>query len=219
MAEPVTGEGGELIDRLLEIVDDSAPEAPEGFWYNLGAALVVYIGGPPAGVYVDTGRDLPPDSIGARHRAERPNVDRAGWFRLIRTQMERLASAGLLEHILIRGLRDELTHWLNAMADTGPGDENRAWLREHILKASDDPAQIAEFRARRSESEPALEAMTDDEVAQVMRGEASSPMLDPIDEDHALSRWVDVERWSRRCDELLSDEVLHEWFDRFLKRL
>ena len=60
--DEIKGLPGELIDRLIELLNNDA--LGEGGWFNVGSWLQELIGGSVAGSYPDTGKTPAPGTVG-----------------------------------------------------------------------------------------------------------------------------------------------------------
>jgi hypothetical protein len=206
----LNGVQGELIDRLIDLLDNAA--LGERMWYEVGLYAEGLIGGAALkGVVPDTGKEPTPGTVGESVRQQSQLVSREQWFELIQERLIELVQSGIYEPFLVRSIRNEIRRLLADLADTGEKDRTQAQMREALERALADPAELAALRARRTERDPSVAALSDEEIAAQLRRMLESPLLLPTSADEALDRWAAVSEWDRQVAVLLSDEVFDNW--------
>lgn len=206
----INGDRGDLIDRLIELLDNDA--LGEGMWYEVGLFAQGLLGGAALRSAVpDTGKEPAPGTVGEAVRQRSRLVTREQWFELMQDRLVELVRSGIYEPFLVRSIRDEMRRLLADLADTGEGDRKRAQIREPMERALADPAELAAYRARIAEYDPSFAALSDEEIAADLRRRLESPLYAPISADDALDRWAAVSAWDKQVAVLLTDEVFDRW--------
>jgi hypothetical protein len=213
--DKIAGRQGELIDHLIDLVNSEA--LGERGWETVTPFIVYFVGGKVLyDVMPDTGRDPAPGTVGERQRQLRRLVSREEYFELLRGRLCQLVVYGIDESFLVRSIRDGLRQELESLADVGTGDRNRAETRGFMERMSEDPAQIAAFRAQLS---PEDQTLSDDEISARLREMARSKLFLPTSADDALDRWGLLSRWDEQMGALLPDAAFDEWRMRRLHSL
>jgi hypothetical protein len=209
--EEIKGAQGELIDRLIALLNGDA--LGEGMWYNVGRYAQMFLGGAALNrVDPDTGEEPAPGSLGELIRRARQVVSREQWFDVIRGRLDDLVQSGMYEAFLVRSIRDSIRRFLDySGADIAEGERNRAEMREKIQRMLEDPAELAAFRTLLADADPSAEVLSDDEVYARLRNMAESSLFRPTSADDATERWVVLDNWDRQVDALLPDRVFSEW--------
>jgi hypothetical protein len=212
--EKAKGEPGELIDRLITLLDNDA--LGERMWYNVGQYTQMYLGGTALSrIDVDTGEEPTPGSVGELIRRGRHVVSREQWFEVIRGRLEDLVRSGMYEVFLVRSVRDSIRRSLDyTEANIAEGERNRAETREHIQRMLEEPAEFAAFRTMLADADPSAGALSDDEVYGRLRDMSESRPLRPASVDNASKRWVMLDSWDRQVETVLPDRVFSEWTQR-----
>jgi hypothetical protein len=210
-AEEIKGEPGELIDRIITLLDNDA--LGEHMWYNVGRYAEMFLGGAALSrVDPDTGKEPAPGSVGELMRRGRQVVSREQWFELIRGRFGELVQSGMNEAFLVRSVRDSIRPLLDYSGpEISESERNRAETREHIQRMLEDPAELAAFRTLRADKDPSAEALSDDEVKAQLRRMVEGRLLRPMSADDVSDRWVALENWDRQTDSFLPDRVFSEW--------
>jgi len=207
--DAVKGHPGELIDRLIDLLNSDA--LGDGEWSNVSFYAVYFLGGRTLrSVLPDTGPPVP-GSVGEMRRQEQEVVNRARYFELIRERLGELVANGLEEAFLVWSVRDAIRQMLESMADVGTGDRNREEMRTLLERQAEDPAAIAAFRATLAEREPSAEKLSDEEVAARLRNMARLPLLQPTSPDEAAQKWAMLTHWDQQAAALLPDATFDEW--------
>lgn len=206
------GRQGELLDRLIELLNSDALD--EGQWFNVSFSVTYFVGGRALrDVVPDTGPPVP-GSLGEMERQKHAVVSRERYFELIRERLGALVRDGLEEAFLVRSVRDAVRQMLESMADVGAGDRKREEMRTLMERQAEDPAAIAAFRASLAEGDPSAELLSDEEVAARLRNMARLPVLRPTSPDEAVQRWAELTHWDQQAASLLPDAVFAEWRQR-----
>lgn len=221
MDNEIEGLPAELIDRLIELIDFG--EDHGGAWHEHGWWIEFNLGGSRLeGVFVDTGHDLPPDSVGVdQRRHAKTIVNRQGYVALLRNRLAELVLDGLDEAFLVRALRDELRRWkVQATEGIGEVDARRATLAKNLRDSADDPAEIAAFRSLIAQRDQAMaESKSDNELAEMMRKMADRDHLKPITPERVVDQWAELQRWDEVVAVSLPDEIFVRWRDLYAARV
>jgi hypothetical protein len=200
----IEGAQGELIDRLIEILNDDAE------WYSLGIYAATSLGGSALERAVpDSGAELAPDTVGWWVRQFGEFVSRDEYFELIQDRFVELVNHGDDEASLVRRVRDEVRAREAILADVGEVNRQNAETKAGLERAIEDPAELAAFRAQLETS--GQEVPSDAEIIVRLRKMAGSKILQPISADDALGRWAMLNGWDERVAASLTDEIIEEW--------
>jgi len=210
-AEEIKGEPGELIDRIITLLDNDA--LGEHMWYDVGRYAEMFLGGAALSrVDPDTGQEPAPGSAGELMRRGRQVVSREQWFELIRGRFGELVQSGMNEAFLVRSVRDSIRPLLDySGTKIGESERNRAETCEHFQRILEDPAELAAYRTLQADKDPSAEALSDDEVKAQLRRMVEGRLLRPMSADDVSDRWVALENWDRQTDSFLPDRVFSEW--------
>lgn len=201
------GTHGELVDRLVAAVD--SPE--DNDWIELGWFMAFMIGGKDLhAVAPDTGHVPAPGTVGARERATHRVASRQEYMQMAHRRLMDLIDSGLREDLLVRAVRDELTHVLQEYARTEDADTRREETRSHIEQTASNPEQIAAFRDSLARVDPEASSMSDDEIAGRLREMAMSDLMQPTTQAQMQAALDRLARWRTRS-EVVSDLVLADW--------
>lgn len=212
MVEPVNGHDGELIARLVGILNSE--KDPERV-VNAGAFIELAVGdnSPLPGVIIlRDGQHVVPGSVLERRlRAQRP-VSPEVWLGLVADRLTELVEFGVAEDFLVTALRDQVSGMYERLADLGEAKVSRTEAREGMLATADDPVALERYRDRVAERDPAVLELTLEQVADGLRDMAER-LADP-DADEATRHWSMYETWRTDCQEVLSDEQIDLWGQR-----
>ena len=211
--DEVTGNDGELIERLIAVIHASANVDP-GRVYNTGMFIVASIGGDDLERVVPTtpgDEELRPDSIGAQMRRDLTNVSMSEWTELIRRRVRELNATGVSESFLVEALRNVVTTMYEDGADVQRINEQSEAIRERLRALLKDQAALKAYQRQVAQAEPAFGELQIDQVADKIREFAESQLFSAVEVDQASERWTQLEAWRRDVDELLSDDVIGEW--------
>lgn len=219
MAGEIKGQAGELVDRLITLLN--CDDLGEHGWDSVGFYAVVFIGGRRTlgNVTPDTGHPPVPGSVGEWERQGTELVSRDRYFALIRERLVNLITNGMDEAFLVRSLRDAIRRQLEHLTDVGKGDLNRAELRSSIQRTAEDPIKIAKFRELLTEDDPSAVTLNDEEITMRLRKMAEGEFLLPISPDEVLDRWAMLTHWDQHSASLLPDSLFDEWGYRRLRTL
>ena len=184
----LAGRRGELVERLMAaLVGDGRDE----WLQNIGFVVAANIGGVEGAA-----RGFVPASS-------------------IRRRLLDVIGTGVDERFLVRALRDVVTEFLTAQAETHKADENRAVLRAQVEESLDDPIGLERIREDRPEH---TAGKSDEELRTELRRFADR--LRPVDADEATQKWQMFDRWTGFVAEYVNDEDLERWNERrFLNEL
>lgn len=196
--EAVTGETGELLDRLIWILDREPVEDPH-WWFNLSV-----IAGGQVGVF-------PPGSPAA-------GLTREQTFGSFRAGILRLVEQGISEALLVRGLAGALEEWLQERADTGRWDADAEVRRAYFERILEDPAELDAWRLRMGPGHP-NGWQSDEEVrADIQKMLDESTLVKKTTAEDAAERWSEAALWRRLRDQVLADAEIKEWTDLHLSK-
>lgn len=204
--EELRGRPGELLDRLVELLNSDA--LGERGWSNVSRLATFFLGGMLSSVVPDTGPPVP-GSVGEAMQGLYEVVSRETYFELIRERLGELVSSGLEEEFLARSVRDAIRQRLESLADTGKADSNREKSRRYLEKLVEDPAGLEEGRRIIAASDPSAETLSDDQIVQELHELAG--MFLPTSPDEAVDKWALLTNWNEQATSLLSDVILDEW--------
>jgi len=182
------GEQGELIDRLITLLDNDA--LGEHMWYSVSRYAQMFIGGAALNrVDPDTGEEPAPGSVGELMRRGRQVLSREQWFEVIRGRLGDLVQSGMSKAFLVRSVRDSIRRMLDySGAEIGESERDRAEMRERIQRMLEDSAELAVFRTLLADADPSAEALSDDEVSARLRRIAESGVLRQMSADDVTDR-------------------------------
>jgi len=202
--DEIEGAQGELIDRLIDILND------DGEWYEFSTYAVGFLGGEVLQRAVpDTGREPTPNTYGWWRRLFGDPVARDEYFELIQDRFVELVNSGLDEEFLVQSVRDGIRQILVNMADVGEVDRKNAEMKADIGRMLEDPAEFAAFRARLAAS--GNEVPGDEQITARLRRMAEAEVLRPLSADAVADRWATLETWDNKVALLLSDDVFEQW--------
>ncbi len=206
--DPLTGESGELIHRLLAVIGESGSSGSSGI-LTCQMLLAIAVGGEPANVFID--RPTVPGTVGAEMRESAARVvSDEEWLDLVSRRLSHLVNQGVDEGFLVRALRDMLTVEQERLSDFGEGFDKRKEMRDRLRHDAEDPSAIEEFRQKLITNNPGATAFNADQVADRMREMADRILREP-DADEATARWSEMAAWNARVARHLSDQVIEVW--------
>jgi hypothetical protein len=188
----LTGTRGELLDRLLDVLDAPGPQ--------LRAVVTTLIV-----IAIE-----PPDATGPLLEAMVASDDAAAMIDpaaaaesalRLRTALEREA-AGWDEPSVVRVLRDHVLAQVDRWASRSVDDADTRRRAEKFLAWADRPDQLA-----RAQQRGLFAGMQADELRRLAARQAASP----VSPETALQVWAEVHRWNATVTELVGDDVLAEW--------
>jgi hypothetical protein len=207
--DEIDGCSGELINRLIELLDNDA--LGEGVWYDVGSTAQRAVGGRALASTPDTGKEPVPGTGAYELRQHTRLVSRDRWFAQIRDRLFELVASGMFELFLVQSIRDEVRRALAQLADVGTGDRNRAKVRERLERVLADPAERAAFRADRAKIDPSYAELSDDEISALLHRMLGDESFLPTSADAAVGKWAALDNWDEQVALLLSDDVLDAW--------
>jgi hypothetical protein len=111
----IEGQPGELLDRLVELLNSDALGERE--WYSVSIWAEMFVGGRVFRQIVpDTGPPTP-GSVNEMQRRRHQVVSREAYFKLLRERLGELTASGVEEAFLVRGLRHAIRQELESLAD------------------------------------------------------------------------------------------------------
>jgi hypothetical protein len=207
---PLSGDDGELVDRLLWVMDHDS--GGEEWWFNLAVFVSQWLG---VALERDGGWVAP-----WRVEGEEPSEVHEQWVAAMRDQFEELLAAGVDEEFLVVAVRDALARKVHGYTDFARANENRSNTLEGFQKLIDDPIERQRYRETLEETNPEYAAMSDDELVAQLTGMLERlPVFRPIDADEAAHAWGDSERWADLVGQAISDEIVSTWTSRASRRL
>jgi hypothetical protein len=129
--EDLTGADGELIERLMGIVDRD-PDGVDHWWADVSGVVADAIGG-CSDIAPQTDRRSDTGEVAWEHRGNREVVPRVVWMNRLRLRLAGLVGEGMAEDFLVRALRDHVGARLRAVASTEtPSARSRydEWIAE-----------------------------------------------------------------------------------------
>jgi hypothetical protein len=205
----VKGLPGELLDRLIELLNSDA--LGDGHWSTVSFYASYFLGGRALlDAVPDTGPPVS-GSVGEARRQQHEVVNRMRYFELLKERIDNLVTDGLEEAFLVRSVRDAVRQELEHVADVGAGDRSREEMRTRIEEQAEDPAGIEAFRRGLTKYDPSAESLTDEEIAARLRNMAKNPILGPISADEATQNWALLTHWDQQAAGLLPDTAFSQW--------
>jgi len=194
--EDVAGRPGELVDRLLEAVDDPAPQLRAVTTTLLIKALDV----------TDDERSLIDAMVGSDLAAAMidPVAAAEAGLRLhqgLTTHLHDLAGVHG-ESAVVRTMRDYLITHIQRWASRAVDDVDNRRRAERFLAWADRPEQL------RAAQQRGLFAGMD---AEELRRLADRRISAPVTPETALDLWSQVDQWLAAIEERLGDAVLAAW--------
>lgn len=119
----LTGADGELVERLVALVEDDG--GSDDWWLDVGRVVADSVGGCDD-VVPESGRRGADGAVAWEHLGEREVVSRRTWMNRIRVRLAMLVDEGVAEDFLVRSLRDEITRSLAGPAHGAGGDHRES---------------------------------------------------------------------------------------------
>jgi hypothetical protein len=192
----LSGRAGELNERLVDLVDQPAPQLRAVATTLLIKALEIpseeaalmeaMVGSDDAAVLID------PASAGAARRLLR---------RRLASRLEELA-LDYGEAAVARAMRDHLIAQIGRWATRAVDDADNRRRAERFLAWAERPGQLEAAQRR------GLFAGMD---ASELRRLADTRVRGPVTPETALGVWVQVDEWTAAADAALGDAVLASW--------
>jgi hypothetical protein len=195
-APEITGEAGELVQRLCMALDAPALDFSEFMTasvyltHSLGFGSVPFSG----------------------EEGQRPEH-----LRQLNDRVMYLIDLGVDEAFLVSALRDVLTKQVDDFADVQKTADKRAKFTDHMREALDDPAEMAAYRQRMEDSWPEISQETDEEFRAHL--ESAISHLGPPDADSAAGSWAHRDHWKDACEKYLSDDIIDMWIGLHLSKV
>jgi hypothetical protein len=197
-ATKITGERGELVQRLCMALDTPALDFSEFM---------------TASVYLT-------HSLGFRSMPFSDEEEqRPGYLRQLSDRLMYLIDLGVDEAFLVGALRDVLTKQVDDFADVQKTAEKRAAITEPLRKALADPAELAAYRRLVEDSHPETRDLTDTEVRKQLESIVNLPHLGPPDAEASTAAWAHHDHWEQARNTYLSDDGIDKWLGLHLHRL
>jgi hypothetical protein len=201
---PLDGRAGQLVDRLVWVIDrDDLPLVPR-WWAEVGLIVAVSVGGsavevmPSLGAGTTVGIDLTSGSGVLR-------VGRTAYLNALRFRLFELLDDGVDERYLVRSLRDEVAGFLASDYVGGSRPiEDLAELVDRVLAA---PALQTRIRAENRHFVGCSETELIDRLTG-RRDPAGVPGPEAIE---ALAQWAAQDAWSIRTSQAVDDRQLDQW--------
>ncbi len=194
MVVRIDGGRGQLVERLLELVDDPAPQIRAVVTTLLikaldedGSSLIhLMVSSDPAAMLID-----PRAALQARTEL----------FEALRQALGELA-ARHGEVQVVRTWRDYLLGQMERWAKSAVDDADNRRRAERFLLWADNPAALAAAQRR-----GVLQGFSAEDLRELARTRTD----EPVSPETATDLWSKRESWRRRTEALLVDEVLDAW--------
>jgi len=183
---------GALIDRLLEVADDPAPQLRA----VVTTLLIKALDDPAEGEMIRL--MVSSDAAGAILDPSGATEAKAHLDRLLGVALERRAEQTGEAH-LVRVLRDYLLERMESWAERTVDDADNRRRAERLLVLADQPQLLAAAQRRGF-----MMGMSADDVRALARDRVGAP----VTPETVTELWTQLERWRERADELLGDDVI-----------
>ena len=183
---------GPLIDRLLEVADDPAPQLRA----VVTTLLIKALDDPAEGEMIRL--MVSSDAAGAILDPSGATEAKAHLDRLLGIALERRAEQTGEAH-LVRVLRDYLLERMESWAERTVDDSDNRRRAERLLVLADQPQLLAAAQRRGF-----MMGMSADDVRALARDRVGAP----VTPETVTELWTQLERWRERADELLGDDVI-----------
>jgi hypothetical protein len=185
---PVTGADGELIERLLALLEREPPGTH--LWAaKLAPVLGAQLGGCLAPLHLDVGIAYDEATLGAAVREGRKSVALSVYLAEMRNRLKELVASGMSESFVVVAARNYLSDFLGRMADLETFQQQRDEQQNALLRRMDAPD-------------------TDEETIADLRRILEVVQATGLDEPAA--RVADKGAWAD-ASTLVSDDVIDEW--------
>jgi hypothetical protein len=191
----IDGGAGQLVDRLLDVADDPAPQIRA----VVTTLLIKALDDPADG-----------DMLSAMVRSDRAEaiLDPEGAATAAQT-LRRLLHDAVARACAPRGepegvtvLRDYLRERMTAWAERAVDDADNRKRAEKLLVLADQPELLASAQRRGF-----FAGMSADDVRSLARDRLQGPVMP----ETATALWGQLETWRQRVDHLLGDDVILAW--------
>jgi hypothetical protein len=181
-----------LIDRLLGVADDPAPQIRA----VVTTLLIKALDDPAEGEMIKL--MVSSDAAGAILDPSGAAAARAELDRLLREALQRRAEASGEAH-LVRVLRDYLLERMDLWAERTVDDADNRRRAERLLVLADQPQMLAAAQRRGF-----MMGMSADEVRTLARDRVAGP----VTPETVTDLWTQLEHWRERTALLLADEII-----------
>lgn len=184
-----------LIDRLLDVADDPAPQIRA----VVSTLLVKALDDPAEGEMIRL--MVSSDAAGAILDPGAAADAKAQLDRLLRAALRRRAAETGEAH-LVRVLRDYLHERMDRWAERTVDDADNRRRAERLLVLADQPKLLAAAQRRGF-----MMGMSADDVRALARDRVAAP----VTPETVTELWSQLERWRERVDALLGDDAIARW--------
>ena len=181
-----------LIDRLLAVADDPAPQIRA----VVTTLLIKALDDPDEGEMIRL--MVSSDAAGAILDAGAAADARRQLDGLLRAALDRAAAANGEAH-LVRVLRDYLLERMERWAERTVDDADNRRRAERLLVLADQPELLAAAQRRGF-----MMGLTADDVRALARERVGAP----VTAETVTQLWAQLERWRERAHDLLGDEIV-----------
>ena len=197
MARPIDGAPAQLIDRLLELLEDRAPQIRAVVTTLLikaieedGSSLIsLMVKSDGAAMLIDKA------AASDAHR-QLTSALREALCKLAREHGEERA---------VRAWRDYLLSQMQRWATSAVNDADNRRRAERFLLWADNPQALAVAQRR-----GIFAGLTSQDLRELARSRAA----EPVSPETATELWAQLEAWRSRATALLGDDVLEDWQER-----
>lgn len=181
-----------LIDRLLAVADDPAPQLRA----VVTTLLIKALDDPAEGEMIRL--MVASDAAGAILDPTEATTSRAELERLLRAALERQAAVNGEAHV-VRVLRDYLFERMELWAARTVDDADNRRRAERLLVLADQPQLLAAAQRRGF-----MMGLSADDIRTLARERVGAP----VTPETVTTLWGQLERWRERAEELLGDEIV-----------
>lgn len=128
----ISGADGELIQRLMAIIDND-PVGDEFWWLDVSGIVAHAIGG-CADIVPESNRSNADGSVSWEHQGSREVVARVTWMNQIRLRLAALVGEGMAEDFLATALRDHIDGELHRSHASPTGEVAKTKYEEWIAQ-------------------------------------------------------------------------------------
>jgi hypothetical protein len=185
----LTGAPGELVQRLIYLLDQEPPCDP--LWtQNLGW---------PAGIKFDVSPDRDESS--------------ESFLRRYIHHLNAILRLGVDEALIVSAARAQMDKWVNERADDmHKANQERSKFRAFLTETLEDPLGIDRHREKHPD-----DTRSDDEIRASLR--RTIDFMQPISAEDATRNWAVQEHYQAEVAQWLSDDVISEWEELRLRRI